>query len=375
MTRGNTLLGLGSRPETLSRYLYALRGQQAPQQLGGATPAIPGFPGVNALPTTPPPSAAGGAGGTPSLPAPAAPSVSGPGMLAPQPAPTYAAGTQALGQTNPALSDLLRNAGSNLAVPQAIQGPTQPGALIPQANFAPLGSAKNPLVGDTRNGGFAFTDASGMDPTTQATIRARDPLLNAGKIWDPETGQYESFASGGVIPEHVVGVGMESGQPYQFGEEGTEAVVSNDMLERLMQVAGKVDLQQKDSDGKSRRFSFTLNGSPKKPKTNSYANGGTIGYSTDYDPKVFNPPNLADIVKRGYNTPGIPLLPQVGVLTGGGQSLIPSAQSFFGALPSERQAFSGFLQDEAGVVPDDVRDLMTRLAPKATGIRTPRFAA
>lgn len=33
-----------------------------------------------------------------------------------------------------------------------------------------------------------------------------------------------SFAKGGIIPEHVIGIGTRSGQPYQFGEGGPETV-------------------------------------------------------------------------------------------------------------------------------------------------------
>ena len=113
---------------------------------------------------------------------------------------------------------------------------------------------------------------------------------------------------------------------------------------------------------------------PWSKKVNSYASGGPIGYSMDYNPKVFNPPMLSDIVSRGYNTPGVPLMPQVATLTGNGQSLIPSSQSLFNALPSERASYSGFLQDEAGVAPQDVFELTRRLAPQVTGLRTPRFA-
>jgi hypothetical protein len=36
--------------------------------------------------------------------------------------------------------------------------------------------------------------------------------------------QVLSFANGGIIAEHVVGVGMRSGRPYQFGENGPERV-------------------------------------------------------------------------------------------------------------------------------------------------------
>jgi hypothetical protein len=38
-----------------------------------------------------------------------------------------------------------------------------------------------------------------------------------------------SYANGGFINEHIVGLGMRSGRPYQFGERGTETVRPADM--------------------------------------------------------------------------------------------------------------------------------------------------
>jgi SLT domain-containing protein len=40
-------------------------------------------------------------------------------------------------------------------------------------------------------------------------------------------GHGHGYSGGGVIPEHVVGVGLSSGQPYSFGENGPELVVPN----------------------------------------------------------------------------------------------------------------------------------------------------
>ena len=96
-------------------------------------------------------------------------------------------------------------------------------------------------------------------------------------------------------------------------------------------------------------------------KMNQYAGGGILGYKP-IDPRVLNPPRITSEFD----------FPQIGNFTGG-TSLVPSAQRLFEALPSERSLFSGYLQDEAGVQPDDVFALAQRLAPQASGLRTPRY--
>ncbi len=385
--RGDTLLGLGSRPDTLIRYLYALRGQQAPQQLGGVAPALPGYPGINALPQ----------GGAPNVGVPSSsPAVSAAGSPPPQPAlagarasinlPNVGAAPAGVGAPNltaqPGYIDQRLLPGTNPLASLAPAGGVAP-TLVPQSPLALANQAPGTI---SINGGGGTAPFSGLAKDF-GWVPTRNPLATPVAMQDGENIRYgarNEYAQGGVIPEHVVGVGQDSGQTYEFGEEGTEAVMSNDMLERLMAVAGKVDFNSKGSDGKSQRITMTLNGPPKLGKKkmpespmNSYAAGGTIGYSggkNDYNPQVFNPPNLSGIVGQGFNTPGIPLPPQVNMLTGGGQSLIPSAQTLSNALPSEVGAYSGFLTDEAGVRPEDVFALGKRLAPKVTGVRTPSYA-
>ena len=466
--RGNTLLGLGSRPETLQRYLYALRGQQAPQQLGGVTPALPGYPGASAMPQTTPspsPAALGTAGSQPPQPVPAAAraSINLPNIGAPNPLTMGTPAQNAYAQQN--ATNQIAAGGVQPADPYASLGLGR-GTLTQQSPNALANQA--PGLTSVNTGGFPnklFDMPTGV-PTSWnnplQTIRSDgyslisrpNPLARPDLNIDPDTGEPRSagrYAQGGVIPEPVTGIGDVSGQSYKFGEEGTEAVMSNDMLRRLMAVAGKVDFHHKGADGKSSRITMTLNGPPKlgkrdvgtqgdnedtnlslsdktppvrygdgqgrqmmypiqdnpqmgvpplgkeqpwsgpmmgnlrdwkdgmKPpmmEENSYAAGGTIGYSggkNDYNPAVFNPPNLSGIVGQGFNTPGIPLPPQVNMLTGGGQSLIPSAQTLSNALPSEVGAYSGFLTDEAGVQANDVFSLAKRLAPQVTGVRTPRY--
>ena len=64
--------------------------------------------------------------------------------------------------------------------------------------------------------------------------------------------------------------------------------------------------------------------------------------------------------------------PQIGHFTGQGQSLIPSAQKLSRSTGAERGLYSGYLQDQAGVVPDDIFEIANRLAPRISGIRAPR---
>lgn len=437
LSRGNTLLGLGSRPDTLIKYLYAIRGQQTPQAIAGTTTNLPGYQNIvgqpNAGGTIP---SAGAVGGAPvpsssgAAPASAPSLVSQPGMLTPQP---FNMGWQdVLNKTNAInapggnrINQLDGTTGLNL-------GPANP--LMGQGNVLGGNQYANALSKITAmQGGGGLGNAPGYkpgefynSPTPYTPNRARTPAEEAEQLRIDTNG----YAEGGLIPEKVNGIGEDSGQPYTFGEEGTEAVVSNDMLERLMQVAGKVDLHQKSKDGRSQRFSFTLNAPPKakkdqptpgdRPDVNSYASGGSIGYEPSkksstmpsglhmmpngqmmgeggmnsyaaggtigYDPSnvpslgsqasdFFNDPNLSTVVNRGYNSsPQTPLFPQIGIATGQGQSLIPSMQRLNSLLPSEQSLYAGALQDEFGAQPDDVFSLSKRLAPQVSGLRTPRFA-
>jgi len=216
-------------------------------------------------------------------------------------------------------------------------------------------------------------------------------------------GRYRiGFAQGGVIPEPVVGIGQDSGQTYEFGEEGPEAVVPNDVFAGLMKSIKKGTLHYTEDDGTKKRSikissdsispdmpgmqdmadaqkATDMKGMPKMK--NSYATGGTIGYGQtpslgQNSSGFFNDPNLQNVVQRGYNSnPGVPLFPQVGLATNGGQSLIPSAQRMNALLPSEQQLYSGTLQDEFGAQPEDVFSMAKRLAPNVSGLRTPNYTS
>ena len=328
LTRGNTLLGLGSRPDTLIKYLYALRGLQTPQAIQGTSANLPGYQNVmGAAPQ----------GAVPAPPA-ATPTPTIPGAT---PNPNYQGTTSGYTPVNPAA-----NAAAKASVSQPGSSPA--GVLIangqPTNIYTPQSGPPAPALDTAKIPGY---DAA-----------MREKALNTVGSYIPG----RQYAQGGVIPEPVMGKGMMSGQSYMFGEKGPEAVVPNDLFQKIMS-ENRGEMNYSENDGKTRR-------SIRVKPDNSYAQGGTIGYN----PEVFNPAGLGDVVNRGYNSiPQVPLLPSVGVATGG-TSLIPSAQRLNSLLPSEQQSYAGSLQDEFGVVPEDVFSLSRKLAPKVTGLTTPRYA-
>lgn len=313
LERGKTLLSLGSRPDTLTRYLYAIRGQQTPQALGGQTATLPGFNNIFATPgrgtvspnsPTPPP--------TWQVPGP----VSTAQPTAPQPTPQQ-------------------------KVLSAIRATPKQGDLAQYV--APGGT--NITTTDPR---LSSTPQAPTPAKVLPTLGAQDALIAQGRTPRFYSDGVAIFKDGGVVPEPVMGVGMMTGMRYMFGEAGPETVVpEGKSVSDVQHLAG-----QMMGGGKG------------------YAIGGTIGY----DPELYNPSGLADIVSRGYNsTPDVPLLPAVGQATGG-TSFIPSAQRFSSLLPSERSAYAGALGDEFGLQSDDVFSLAQKLAPKARGLQTPRYS-
>ncbi len=112
----------------------------------------------------------------------------------------------------------------------------------------------------------------------------------------------------------------------------------------------------------------------KSSAMNSFATGGTIGYDPSKPTYAGQgqgdnaAPDIFSKVPQGLGSS----FPQINQITGG-QSLIPSAQRLAMSTPTEKAFYSGFLQDEAGVNPDDVFDMSKRLAPQISNISTPRF--
>lgn len=379
--RGNTLLNLGQRPDTLIKYLYALRGQQTPQAIAGTTTNLPGYQGLVGQPNPQGAGAGGVSSSAPSAPAPnPVPMLPGTaGMLAPQPAsllqnnaanPNYEANLASIAAQSPALTQLLASAQGgapaslNLAPANPGLGPSAmnlgPGitynadrsgglpALTPQQSAQAQTDYFADATGEQRAAGRQFYESIGQ-------------WLHPGEI-DPVEHSYigtpRAYAEGGVISEPMIAVGLNSGRVITMGEEAPakpETVVPQ----------GKSVADVKGMHSKS-----------------SYQTGGSLGYDPSRVPTLgesssefFNNPYLKTVVDRGYNSaPSTPLFPQVGIATGGGQSLIPSMQRLNSLLPSEQSLYAGALQDEFGANPEDVFTLARRLAPQVSGLRTPRFS-
>lgn len=346
VTRGNTLLGLGSRPDTLIKYLYALRGQQVPQGFENTTQNLPGY--QNVLGT-------GAQATAPTLARPVAPTLA-PSAPLPAPGPTY----QNMTQTS--------TAGQFAGIP---------------ANAAVQNVAGTPI------------SLSDWAVKNQSILPGAVP-----------------YAGGGIIPEPVVGIGLRSGQSYTFGEKGPEEVEpaekpyansgtgsfayggtigyeppnlaqeKMDLLETTGQPiyngtswyqtpppAPQPSAPQQYTTG---LFSRDTTSGTRTPQPFMSGQSGQSGQSYA-PPSLFNPSGLAGNIAGPLNPNGNPNFPQFSHFTGGGQSLIPSAQRLNQSTGSERSLYSGFLQDEAGVVPEDIWELVRKLSPRVSGLRTPSF--
>lgn len=363
-----TLLGLGSRPDTLIRYLYALRGQQAPQGLG-APPALGGTPAASPAPSVTPSVAGASPSAPPAATPPIVPSpvIQSPG-LTPQQTGITPSGPGAR-------APVIGNVTGQVELPSTGADINRlAGVGVHSFAGVPTSQAQNP------NPGQPFFLSNGPEARAAGQAAQAAAIAGPGLRGAVGSGQYNSdltamqqralpaderararFAEGGVIPEPVMGMGMMSGQPYMLGEESMkpghrevvvpEKKVPKDIFDRLMEHAGEVHYSE---DGSGKR----------SIKVKGMANGGLLGYDPTVTGKsVFNPSSISNTFS----------FPQIPALTGG-TSLIPSAQRLFQALPSERQLYAGYLQDEAGVQPQDVFDIAKRLAPQASGLRTPRFA-
>ena len=373
LERGKTLLSLGSRPDTLTRYLYAIRGLQPPQALGGQGQTLPGYSNIFATPQNqggaPMPTggknAAPPLGGQPSLVGGGAPQ--GNYNINPvtrQPDPGLPSGTGYLPGPNPYIAGLDPKTGVPTGAPKMLDYGVQsvPGTKLTQGmTAADLGAVSRTAL---------------ATPKFQAQTAAEQSRVAPGQ--KPRfigSGGALIYGEGGVIPEPVVGQGMTSGQSYLFGEKGPETVVpatedySGNPQPDLMEIV-KMFMEKGKSGHAAFGKQLAMMLSEKQGAQNSYASGGTIGYN----PELFNPSGLSNIVNRGYNsTPDVPLLPSVGLATGG-TSFIPSAQRLNNLLPSEQSSYAGSLQDEFGLQPDDVFSLAQKLAPKVTGLSTPRYS-
>lgn len=490
LSKGNTLLGLGSRPDTLIKYLYALRGQQTPQGIQNTTANLPGYGNVL------------GGGGAPGA---SAPGSAAPSAAAPMVDSRVAEVKQAIATPGAPLGQYVAPGGTSISQTDPRLGP-----VSGQFNAQPISGP-----------------ATANQGPTNEQLGAQDALIKQGRIPRFYSNGVAIFGEGGTIPEPVAGIGLMSGQRYLFGEAGPEHVVKgrdpddtsskspkgvkaaakrkpvssatdvfDSPLPGVGQVASRQHMGLATPDVFSHGMGLRLGG------VNAFASGGTIGYQsptqadkafiggqwiwaggpysgmpvastpanagdlTPYltnpnaadptgrvqqpmasqpipqpmpyfgapdagqptpqpyigipsgglgstrplpnapmsgyapqpvdpgfsagiptgpqytggfaPPSLFNPDTLPGVIARGYNSnPATPLFPQVGYFTGQGSSLIPSMQKLTNSTGTERSLYSGALQDEFGVQPQDVFDLARQLNPgaRAGSVRGSRYAA
>ena len=462
LDQGKTLLGLGSRPDTLIKYLYAIRGQQTPQAVAGTTTNLPGFQNVVGQPNPQPTTGGQAPTSNPVMtPGGAAPAPAAPGLL-----PSPAGGTPGPGNNAPAGTSLIPGTpyvgapGAGAPAPSpSTGGMTIPGTSMTQGRsstfdnaaqvqqaLAPgisigMGNGVGPSATPPLHVGGNTPVPAGVteDPNFQAFRQSYANAITGGNISAQQAaagpramgpGGIAIYKSGGRIPEPVLGVGMHSGQHYLFGEAGPEHVVPGAGSKPAPPLhgtnayadGGTIGYNPIDATNALNQSGSLNSGQPNynapPPGGGSYGGpaapapapaptgmalprtdmtpGATIGagglinqgletmptsapaqnYNAPLSPNVFNPTNLPSIVARGYNSsPQTPLFPNVGIATNGGQSLIPSAQRYNSLLPSEQQNYSGALQDEFGVQPQDIYSIMQKLMPHISGLHTPRFAS
>ena len=358
-SKGDTLLGLGSRPDTLIKYLYAIRGQQTPQAVAGTTTNLPGYQNIVGQPKP---------GGT-AQPGAVSPSTASAGGAPLRPPNLTSTENLTLAARNPAMGSALAGGGAGNGIPYL--GAQQ--ANGQNLTFSPLVSNGNGTQSFANSLGQRIS--LGLDPNADVQVgplgnplsrsaqanqqawAASNPAgyaaaLQSQNAQSAATSQEENefrYDKGGVIAEPIKGTGLISGDTYLLGEEGPEYIVpKGKSLSEVKRLKGK----RKDGESK-------------------YATGGALGF----DPGFFNDPLLKDVVGRGYNSsPQTPLFPQIGIATNGGQSLVPSMQRLNSLLPSEQSLYAGTLQDEFGAQPDDIFALSRRLAPNVGNLRTPKFA-
>lgn len=341
--KGTTLLGLGSRPDTLIKYLYALRGQQTPQGLMNTTQSLPGFGTAASTPAPAPAPATTPAATTPAT-TPVAAGAPGPGNNAPPgtslipgtvyvgaggvgtPVPSPSTGGMTIPGTNltqgTSTAALQQQAAANGGV---VAGPGGNPIYTP-GTPTPALAGVGPNVMGLGSPGAPFTWGAGITPPpppgggsySGAGLPVGPPQVPAPPL---------AYAQGGVIPEPVIGIGLHSGQTYKFGEEGPEAVVPNEDLppdiggprqspdaqDRNKAHGGSyldfINSQSKWTTGQDmtdqwKQGQKTTDGRrnfvpPTPPVSNGYDEGGTIGY----DAPAMHSPNAP--LNEGSEIPAI----------------------------------------------------------------------
>ncbi|MDE1822255.1 MAG: hypothetical protein KGI98_15560 [Euryarchaeota archaeon] len=281
--RGNKLLEIGSRPETLLRYLYAIRGLQAPQ--GGQTSALPGYsPGNYGAPPAYPPLGPQGIGAPPpdrsvtgiSIPEAA----SGKAVPAPVTVPEGQQGPPGF-QSAPGIG--AQTFGAPVTIPQAQQNhmivaPTSvqtAGPKLAPVTIPGLTSQGQTVSYDPR---FGLQNTAAINQAAYAANPSTVPKLGptagggvqtaGGFFGSAANAKAAGFDKGGVIPEPVIGRGLVSGQIYTFNED----TLQDPSKAETVVPAGKTLAEVKDKAGTKLRSGGKI--AAKSPKT---VKAGTSG--------------------------------------------------------------------------------------------------
>lgn len=320
VSRGNALLNVGQRPESLWKYLYGIEGQTPPQ--GSEPGPLPGYTNQEIQATLAGTGAAGAFGG-----------------------PGAASGSGA-----PPSQALLGGNGNTMAGPGGTQG-LKPAAAAGQAQA---------LLGTPEGQAQAASEQSRVAPGQKPKYVGDKGVL----IYD----------SGGQIDEPVIGKGFMTGKSYMFAMGGPENVGP---------VEQPYPNPPSNGGGLSRLPAgkpSTIWDQP--PPTGNIPNnrveapnaGRTFDAPAPTQPlsagpgKMLNPVDLQAQLDKGWKGQKFPALQTAT----GGTSLLPSAQRWNMLSPAEKLLYQGSLRDLWGIPPEDITAMQE--AGRTRTIANPRYA-
>lgn len=314
VSRGNTLLGLGSRPETMWKYLFGVRGEQTPQGDFTNSQQLPGYTNQEINATLAGTGAAGAFGGGAGAGAGAAGGQAA--NLLPNGKPAII--DHATGQPDYTINPITGKHDAGLAPNTGYQPGANPYvAAIDPKTGAPMTGAPQvasntslTIPGTQMTQGMTPQDLAAQSAKLLPTTQERPNAMVAPGQKPKYVGENGTliYDSGGLIDEPVIGKGFLSGKNYMFGMNGQQEQVT--------------------------------------PSGSSQGSG--------LSGKLFNPPGLQGQIDKGFA--GVKSPPQLQAATGG-TSLLPSAQRWSNLLPTEQKFYQGSLQDLWGIPPEDVTAL------------------
>lgn len=318
--RGEALLNVGQRPESLWKYLYGVQGQTTPQ--GGEPGPLPGFTSQEIAATL----AGTGAAGAPGTGAPGASGASS------------------------ASTALLGGNGNSM---QSIGGGTE--GLTPDLAAGQTADVMGTAAGQAQAAGEQNRVAPGQKPKY---IGDKGVLI---------------YDQGGQIDEPVLGKGFMTGKSYMFAMKGPEQVGPVDQPYLTPPGAGGGEQPQRPFPATPPSNAAPPTGAWGQPRTEAPDAGRTFD-TTPTQPvaggsgRLLNPPDLQAQLNKGWKGQHFPALQTAT----GGTSLLPSAQRWGQLTPAERLLYQGSLRDLWGIPPEDIQAMMAQ--GKTRTIGNPRFA-